>query len=309
MSGIFLSYRRDDASGWAGRLYEHLVRDWGIEHVFMDIDTIAPGEDFRKAIARTMETCDVVMVVIGPNWIDARDQAGRRRLEQESDTHRAEVVAALSADVRVVPVLVGGAAMPALNQLPGPMQELVYRNAAIVEDRRFASDVDALQRTLRGLTAPDVHSEQQEVSTEPGARMAEPVRPSPRRPSPAGMSGPTAAWVLVLVGAAMVLLWGVLIERGWHNEFGGIRVVGGVLLLVGVAAGLWQRRWTWVLAAGGAGMTGFVLWMLQLLGTHDQEAGELVGFAYDGLGNTLAFLGCALVLVGGAIGARSERAG
>ena len=273
MSGIFLSYRRDDASGWAGRLYEHLVRDWGIEHVFMDIDTIAPGEDFRKAIARTMETCDVVMVVIGPNWIDARDQAGRRRLEQESDTHRAEVVAALSADVRVVPVLVGGAAMPALNQLPGPMQELVYRNAAIVEDRRFASDVDALQRTLRGLTAPDVHSEQQEVSTEPGARMAEPVRPSPRRPSPAGMSGPTAAWVLVLVGAAMVLLWGVLIERGWHNEFGGIRVVGGVLLLVGVAAGLWQRRWTWVLAAGGAGMTGFVLWMLAAAG-HARPRGR-----------------------------------
>ncbi len=309
MSGIFLSYRRDDASGWAGRLYEHLVRDWGTDHVFMDIDTIAPGEDFRKAIARTMDTCDVVMIVIGPNWIDARDQAGRRRLEQESDTHRAEVVAALSADVRVVPVLVGGATMPAMNQLPGPMQELVYRNAAIVEDRRFASDVDALQRTLRGLTAPTDHSEPQEVSTEPGARMAEPVRTVPRRPSPAGPSEQTGAWVLVLVGAAMVLLWGVLLPRGWHNEFGAIRVIGGVLLLAGVAAGLWMRRWTWVLAAGAVGLTGFVLWMLQLLSTHGDEVGELFGFGYDGLGNTATFVGAVLVLVGGAIGARNERAG
>jgi uncharacterized RDD family membrane protein YckC len=149
MSGIFLSYRRDDSAGWAGRLHEHLVREWGPARVFIDIDAIAPGDDFREAIARTMRTCDVVIVVIGPNWISVRDQAGNRRLDDESDTHRQEVLAALAADVRVIPVLVGGATMPTLSELPGPLQELRYRNAAIIEDRRFGSDARALLNALR----------------------------------------------------------------------------------------------------------------------------------------------------------------
>jgi len=148
MSGIFLSYRREDSSGWTGRLYEHLVREWGADQVFMDIDAIAPGEDFRKAIARTMHTCDVMLVVIGPNWVGARDEVGTRRLDDEGDNHRAEVVAALAAAARVVPVLVGGAAMPKASELPEPLKDLAYLNAAVLEDRRFASDVRALQDAL-----------------------------------------------------------------------------------------------------------------------------------------------------------------
>lgn len=144
MSGTFLSYRRDDAAGWAGRLYEYLVREWGPDEVFMDIDAIAPGEDFRKAIASTMQVSDTVLVVIGPSWVNARDEAGRRRLDDERDTHRTEVVAALEADVRVIPVLVGGAVMPAAPELPVPLQELAYRNAAVLDDRRFPGDVRGL---------------------------------------------------------------------------------------------------------------------------------------------------------------------
>lgn len=88
MSGIFRSYRRDDSAGWAGRLHDHLRREWGPDQVFMDIDAIAPGEDFRDAIARTIRACDVVLVVIGPDWVDSRDQAGKRRLDDERDIHR-----------------------------------------------------------------------------------------------------------------------------------------------------------------------------------------------------------------------------
>lgn len=310
MSGIFLSYRRDDASGWAGRLYEHLVRDWGAEHVFMDIDTIAPGEDFRKAIARTMDACDVVMVVIGPNWVNARDQAGRRRLEQEGDTHRAEVVAALAADVRVIPVLVGGAVMPEPSELPGPMQDLAYRNAAIVEDRRFASDVDALQRTLRVLTDAGGSVEPRESDAAPGGRRAEPVRPAARPALSAPATRPEAtALALAALGTFLVLVWGVLIPRGWHNEFWGIRVLAGVLLVAGVSAGLWTRRWSWVLAAGAAGLVGLVLWMLQLLSTHADEVAELValGGNGDGFANAATFAGAVLVLVAARLGARAGR--
>ena len=132
MSGIFLSYRRDDASGWAGRLYEHLVREWGHEQVFMDIDAISPGEDFREAIARTMETCDVVLVVIGPSWVTTRDEAGNRRIDDEADVHRAEVVAALGAHSRVIPILVGDADMPRPADLPDSLKDLAYRNAWII---------------------------------------------------------------------------------------------------------------------------------------------------------------------------------
>jgi hypothetical protein len=312
VSGIFLSYRREDASGWAGRLYEHLVRDWGPDHVFIDIDNIAPGEDFRKAIARTMETCDVVMVVIGPSWVDVRDAAGRRRLDQEGDTHRAEVVAALSADVRVIPVLVGGATMPEPSDLPGPMQDLAYRNAAIVEDRRFASDVDALQHTLRALTGSEVSPARLD-DAEPGGRRTEPAPPPrapARAPGPTSL-GPTSAVVLALLGTGLVLIWGVLDPRDWHNEFWQVRVLAGVLLVVGVAAGLWSRRWTWVLAAGAAGLVGLVLWMLQLLSTHGDEVAELVTASGegDGFANLATFAGAVLVLVAGAIGVRDERSG
>jgi uncharacterized RDD family membrane protein YckC/uncharacterized protein YdaU (DUF1376 family) len=178
MSGIFLSYRRHDSAGWAGRLYEHLVREWGPDRVFIDIDAIAPGDDFREAIARTMHTCDVVIVVIGPNWISARDQAGNRRLDDESDTHRQEVAAALAAaDVRVIPVLVGGASMPTLSELPGPLQELRYRNAAIIEDRRFGSDardlLDALREFAENLAAQRADEEAKRAAEQQAAQRAD----------------------------------------------------------------------------------------------------------------------------------------
>ena len=177
MSGIFVSYRRDDSSGWAGRLYEHLVREWGPDQVFIDIDAIAPGEDFREAITRTMHACDVVLVVIGPNWLTARDEQGDRRLDDESDNHRAEVVAALAGDVRVVPVLVGGTAMPKVSELPEPLQDLAYRNASVLEDRRFAADVHALQKALEQFAASMVSQR---------AEPEEPTDPVASAPRPGG---------------------------------------------------------------------------------------------------------------------------
>jgi hypothetical protein len=327
MSGIFLSYRRDDASGWAGRLYEHLVREWGRDQVFMDIDTIVPGEDFREAIARTMETCDIVMIVIGPKWVDARDLAGRRRLEDENDTHRAEVVAALAADVRVIPVLVGGATMPQLSDLPGPMRDLAYRNAAVVEDRRFASDVEALQNTLRKLIGPGASSQPPrqpdgrgdgDFRGGSGARATSRSSPSSSvveagsgelrdHPAPrAGLASAPLPLTLAILGLAMVLIWGVLVPRSWHNEFWGIRVLAGVLLVAGASAGVWSRRWIWVLVAGAAGLAGLSLWMLQLISTHSDEIGELASPAADGIPNGASFVGAVLVLVAGSIGTKGR---
>lgn len=322
MSGIFLSYRRDDSAGWAGRLYEHLVAEWGPDQVFMDIDAIAPGEDFREVIVSTMRTCDVVLVVIGPNWIGARDETGDRRLDDEGDNHRAEVVAALTADVRVVPVLVGGAAMPKVAELPEPLKDLAYRNAAVLEDRRFASDVRALRDALiqfaedlasrrsaddEAVSAPEIGRPRQlETPLQPDRHRVPQV---PARASEPSLTGPNTfgalPTVLAVSGTLLVFVWGVLMPRDWHSEQSGIRIASAVVLVAGSVAGLWSRHWTWVLAAGAAGLVGLTLWLLQLLGTG-HTVDDLLSPATDGIPNMITFAGALLVLVGGWMGTRAH---
>jgi Tol biopolymer transport system component len=146
--GIFISYRRSDSAGWAGRIYDDLVEIWGPDHVYMDIDTIAPGDDFRAAIAATLARSDVVLVVIGPTWLMAMDEDGKRRLDDRTDVHRSEVVSALNRDVRIIPVLVGGATMPEAADLPAPMRQLAFRNAVELDDRHFRSHLESLQEAL-----------------------------------------------------------------------------------------------------------------------------------------------------------------
>ncbi|MGA8055004.1 MAG: toll/interleukin-1 receptor domain-containing protein, partial [Burkholderiales bacterium] len=80
MSGIFISYRRDDASGQAGRLFDRLKEHFGEDHVFMDVTDLKPGQDFVTEIELALEGSDVMLAVIGPQWLDAMDSDGRRRL-------------------------------------------------------------------------------------------------------------------------------------------------------------------------------------------------------------------------------------
>ena len=149
MPGIFISYRRQDGAPWAGRIYDWLTNHWGRHNVFMDIDTIAPGEDFRVAISKTLTECDVALIIIGPKWLSAMDDSGARRLDDVGDVHRTEVTSALTRnDVRVIPVLVGDAMMPRVSDLPDPLQGLIYRNAAFIDDRRFGADMHALNESL-----------------------------------------------------------------------------------------------------------------------------------------------------------------
>jgi hypothetical protein len=320
MSGIFLSYRRQDASGWAGRLYEHLAREWGPDHVFMDIDAIAPGEDFRVAISRTLETCQVVLVVIGPNWLTARSATGTRRLDDDGDTHREEVAAALASDVRVIPVLVGGADMPRKDDLPEPVRDLVYRNAAVVEDRRFATDVETLQQTLRGILdgsgttpwAPPDSSPRprRPAATPPRGPVADPAA-APSRPPAA----PDAVLLtLAIVGLVLVAFGGVLADHGWHNENAVMRIVASVVLVAGAVAGLVRRRWRWVLLAGIAGGAGLTIWAITMISSHaaSGELGELVALSAavgDGVENLTLALGVVLVLLAGSLGVQAESRG
>ena len=118
MRAIFVSYRRDDSEGEAGRLFDDLVGHFGEDSVFMDVAAIEVGRDFRKAIDESIATCGVLLAVIGKEWTDAKNEAGQRRLDDPFDFVRLETASALKRDIPVIPVLVHGAKMPRADQLP-----------------------------------------------------------------------------------------------------------------------------------------------------------------------------------------------
>jgi TIR domain len=141
---LFINYRRDDTAPYAGRLYDRLIAHFSEDQVFIDIDQIEPGEDFVEVINRKVGTCDIAIVAIGPNWLHATDASGKRRLDDEEDFVRMEIVAALQRKIRVIPVLVGGARMPGRHDLPEALAPLSRRNAIELSEARFHADVNRL---------------------------------------------------------------------------------------------------------------------------------------------------------------------
>jgi tetratricopeptide (TPR) repeat protein len=148
MSGIFLSYRRDDSASDAGRIGDHLIHHFGTEQVFVDIDTIPPGEDFLRILENNIARCDVLVAVIGKQWLNSTDRAGRRRLHNSDDFVRLEITAALKRNIPVFPVLVGEATLPPPEELPDDLAPLVRRQAIEVRLVGFRQDVEHLIRSI-----------------------------------------------------------------------------------------------------------------------------------------------------------------
>lgn len=150
MAGIFVNYRRDDSSGWAGRLSRDLSASLGADEVFEDISDIEPGIDFTEAIENKLASVDVLLAVIGPRWLAAADKkTGARRLDDPDDLVRTEIATALRRGIRVVPVLVGGAVLPTAEDLPDDLKGLLRRNACELSDRRWDYDVRQLILRMR----------------------------------------------------------------------------------------------------------------------------------------------------------------
>ncbi|NMG30635.1 ankyrin repeat domain-containing protein [Aromatoleum evansii] len=145
---IFISYRRDDASGDAGRIFDRLVEQFGRERVFRDVDAIPAGEDFVEAIRRKIEQADVLLVLIGKQWLTATDDAGHWRLADDKDFVRTEIVSALRRGMRVIPVLLEDAEMPRAQDLPGGLAPLAQRNAFEIRNASFDRDLAELIRIL-----------------------------------------------------------------------------------------------------------------------------------------------------------------
>ena len=172
MADIFLSYRRQDSQSATGRLADRLEEHFGPARVFRDHESIIAGEDFAEAIRRSVANSTVVLVIIGPRWLETTTVAGARRLEDPTDFVRLEIELALAADVAVVPVLVEGAAMPAATALPASLGEFARCQAVELSDTRWRYDADNLIGTLQARFA--IESEQALIagSAADGGRLA-----------------------------------------------------------------------------------------------------------------------------------------
>lgn len=148
MTGIFLCYRRADAQGWAGRLGADLAEAFGDAGRFFDLSSIPPGADFLKAIEESLKASSAALVLIGPGWLDARDEKGGRRLDDKDDVVRLEIATALTLTVPVIPVLLGGARMPRAAQLPEDLRPLARLNAFELSDSRWTFDCGRLFGSL-----------------------------------------------------------------------------------------------------------------------------------------------------------------
>ena len=191
---IFINYRRDDSIGMAGRLHDRLAQTFGRDKLFMDVDHIPVGEDFVTHLNNQVAECDVVLVVIGPGWLRAKDKAGQRRLQQPDDFVAIEIAAALARNIRVIPVLVDGARMPKESELPDSLKPLARRQAAEVRHSHFGRDAESLIASMReavpGLLDMSVH-ESNRAS----------VAPRPWRRKSVAAATVAAALVLIGVGA------------------------------------------------------------------------------------------------------------
>ena len=140
---IFISYRRDDSAGYTRAIYDRLVQHFSKDRVFMDVDAIEPGLPFDEAIKHALDKCEVLLVVIGRHWLDTRDGLGPR-INDPQDFVRLEIAAALSRNIRVIPVLLDGARMPGEDELPEALGALARRNALEIRNSRFDVDTGTL---------------------------------------------------------------------------------------------------------------------------------------------------------------------
>ena len=231
---VFISYRRQETAWPARQLYDLLVAELGADRVFKDVDNIEPGDDFVERIQSAVGSCQVLLALIGPQWLTAKDATGARRLDDPEDFVRLELETALYRDdVRVIPILVDNAKMPSPQELPKGLAALTRRQAVEINPVNF--DTRRLLRVLND-TLNDVRREAAEPSiSDAGAEVPPPVtRPPvppvesaapvgtsdepPPAPPGAGSDRPSVrrrTGILVAVATSIVLLVAIAVA-GWY---------------------------------------------------------------------------------------------
>ncbi|HEX8502606.1 MAG TPA: TIR domain-containing protein [Pyrinomonadaceae bacterium] len=144
--GVFISYRRSEGAAYAGRLYDRLAPRFGKEQVFIDTENVGWGEDFVEVITEAAKSCAVMIVLISRGWARGHDAR-----TAQPDYVRLEVATALARKIRLVPILIQGASMPAPEELPEDLSPLLRRNALALSDARWERDVEDLIQTLENI--------------------------------------------------------------------------------------------------------------------------------------------------------------
>lgn len=219
MPHIFISYRRSDSSAYAGRIFDRLKDRFDDQNVFRDLDTIPPGAEFAKIIAERISKCDVLIVIIGKNWLSAKNDEGRLRLNDPADFVRVEIASALKLGKLVIPCLVEGVAIPKQKLLPRDIAPLAGRNAIEISETRFDYDVERLIKAI----APNI------------------PEPSPHSPSSVDSAGNTGGFGIVRIGLATLLVTIMLLtfadlKLGWQFDSAEISLL--TLLVLGVCTAL-----------------------------------------------------------------------
>jgi TIR domain len=175
---IFISYRRRDDPGGAGRLFDALNEAFDPDRLFLDVDSIEPGQDFEDVIEDRVAKSAVLLAVIGQHWVDATDDRGNRRLDNPQDYVRMEIETAMKQNKRVIPVLIGDARMPAAEVLPESIRKLARHNAVMLRYERFHDDITNLVSALKRAMGDDL--------TPPAPAQVQPVYPVPPQERPSG---------------------------------------------------------------------------------------------------------------------------
>lgn len=274
---IFISYRRENA-GWAATsLHGALARNFDEEKLFLDVDSIPPGEDFAQFLTDKVKSADCLLAVIGPGWADVENVEGEQRLANPGDYVRVEIEAALDHDIRVIPVLVDGAKMPKADELPETLRPLSRRQAVLIDRTRFNNDARKLADDLARLLGVAPRAEEAQPAPAPQASAEVPPTAEPQAPAEAMPPAPPGRWhptlgepwrntrplqfmlvwpmLMALIGTAGTVL-GIeaFAFRGQAPDFEEAILVGAPAAFVATAIALVLRRifplllpWPWVL--------------------------------------------------------------
>ena len=210
---IFINYRRDDSAGTAGRLRDRLADAFGPDSLFIDVDNIPPGVDFVGHLSAQVAVCDVFLAIVGPNWLNAIDQAGCRQIDNPDDFVRIEIATALARNIRVIPVTIDGARLPKADELPDPLKPLIRRQAVEVRNAQFHRDAEALIEKLHRALGRDR------------------VGPNRQR-APVGFRWSSARGLVTLAFAGALLLAGLV---GFYQM--------GLLVWLLVGLGIFDGNW------------------------------------------------------------------
>lgn len=226
MPKIFVSYRRAGVKARTYRMADELRRQFGDENVFVDIDSIAPGVKFADAIRDAITSSDVVLIMIGPKWIEMTCGEGKRRLDDEDDHLRIEVETALKSDALAIPVLVNGAEVPAASDLPAELAELPDLQAYVLTDSHWRYDVKQLIKRI-----DPSHGQ---APSEPTPQPAPAPRPVDS-PAPAAPAQPTAKEPLnkLGIGSLVILVVVFMMFGADYYTYGGMVMM--LLMSLGAA--------------------------------------------------------------------------